>query len=132
MLSLDQIKEYRALAAQYPTKRAAQIINHILDDNQEMRRELNQLRAKQLDKSGPFSATTLMPFGKYKGEPMHEVPDDYLSWWIEQNPDWDVIYIEVLYAKFPERAIAKQKLKLHDYVTERFNGNKIQDHRADE
>ena len=79
------------------------------------------MRAQMLDKSGPFKPDSLMPFGKYKGEPLHEVPDDYFSWWLDQNPDWDVIYIEVLYAKFPERAIAKLKLKLHDYITERFN-----------
>ena len=39
----------------------------------------------------------------------------------EENPDWDVIYIERLYAKFPEKAIAKLKLKLHDYITIAFN-----------
>lgn len=120
MLTLKEIQEYRRLAEQHPTKQSAKIIVRILDDMQDTRRELNKLRAQLLDKSGPFTATTLMPFGKYKGEPMHEVPDDYLTWWLEQNPDWDVIYIECLYAKFPERAIAKLKLKLHDYIKERF------------
>lgn len=126
MLTLKEIQEYRQLAAQHPTKTAAKIIVRILDDMQDTRRELNKLRAQLLDKSGPMQPDSLMPFGKYKGEPMQEVPDDYLRWWIEANPDWDVIYIEVLYAKFPERAIAKQKLKLHDYITERFNGDKLQ------
>jgi hypothetical protein len=88
---------------------------------QEARRELNRLRAMLLDKSGPYTASTLMPFGKYKSEPLGEVPDDYLKWWLKENPDWDVIYIESLYARYPEKAIAKAKLKLHDYVTERFN-----------
>lgn len=121
MLTLQEIKEYRALAAKYPDTKGGKAINRILDDTQEIRRELNRLRAQLLDKSGPYQPDSLMPFGKYRGEPLHEVPDDYLKWWLEQNPDWDVIYVECLYSKFPERAIAKLKLKLHDYITQRFN-----------
>jgi hypothetical protein len=104
-----------------------------LDEIQELRREVNRSRAKQLDKSGPLQPDSLMPFGKYKGEPLHEVPDDYLTWWLRQNPNWDVIYVEVLYAKFPERAIAQQKLKLHDYIKGRLhhNGDEIQGDRAE-
>lgn len=88
---------------------------------QETRKELNRLRAQQLDKSQPYSSSTLMPFGKYKDEPLGEVPDDYLLWWLSINPDWDVLYVEALYAKYPERAVALIKLKLHDYVATRFN-----------
>jgi hypothetical protein len=69
-----------------------------------------------MDKSAPYNHSTLMPFGKYKGEPLGEVPNDYFKWWSRLNPDWDVLYIETLYAPYPEKAIAKQKLKLFDYI----------------
>ena len=116
MLTLTEIKEYRNLAAKYPNNTSAKIINRILDDMQEQRRELNVLRARLTDKSGPYTENTLMPFGKYKGEPLHEVPAGYFQWWFNLNSDWDVIYIEVLYAPHKERAIARMKLKLHDYI----------------
>ena len=121
MLTLQQVKDYRDIAAKHPGHKSAEIINTLLDELEPLRKELNRLRARELDKSGPYMDGTLMPFGKYKGEPLHEVPEDYLRWWLEQNPDWDVIYIEFLYAKYPEKAIAGSKLKLHDYVMDRFN-----------
>ena len=84
-----------------------------------------QLRAKVSDRSAPYNGYSPMPFGKYKDEPLSEVPDSYLEWWWRNNPDWDVIYIETLYAPFPERAFAKQKLKLHDYLKERYGNNQV-------
>lgn len=34
----------------------------------------------------PTPETYLMPFGKYKGEPLSEIPDSYLGWLNDQNP----------------------------------------------
>jgi hypothetical protein len=121
MLTLSEIQDYRKLAAQYPNNQSAKIITRILDDFQEVRTELNRLRARQLDKAGPYNSSTLMPFGKWKGEPLGEVPDNYLEWWLRKNPDWDLLFIEANYASYPERAFAIQKMKMHDYITNRFN-----------
>lgn len=34
----------------------------------------------------PYNDDTLMPFGKYKGEPLMDVPAAYFHWLWEQKP----------------------------------------------
>ena len=38
------------------------------------------------DSLKPTPETYLMPFGKYKGEPLSNIPDSYLGWLNDQNP----------------------------------------------
>jgi hypothetical protein len=83
--------------------------------------EVERLRAIADEKHGVFSDFTLMPFGKHRGLRLADVPADYLEWWLRQpNNDSAVIRSEAQFDKFPQRAIAQQKLKLRDYITARF------------
>jgi uncharacterized protein (DUF3820 family) len=35
-----------------------------------------------------YTDKTLMPFGKFKGTPLEEVPASYLIWWYESPSDY--------------------------------------------
>jgi uncharacterized protein (DUF3820 family) len=83
--------------------------------------ELERLRAIADEKQGVFSDFTLMPFGEHRNKMLADVPERYLRWWLGQNPDRGVIQLEVQCNTFPKKAIAQQKLKLHDYLKARFD-----------
>jgi len=126
MLTLAQIKEYKALAAKHPNNVASKIITNLLDELQQARTEIIKLRSDAIDRRGPYTDDSLMPIGKqYKGELLALVPDDYLRWWINQpeNKARESIEIDVRFKSYPEKAFAVQRLKLHDYTVARLHIN---------
>jgi hypothetical protein len=127
MLTLAQIKEYKALAAQHPGNVSSKIITHLLGELQEARSEIIKLRSEAIDRRGPYTDHSIMPIGKqYKGEPLELVPDDYLRWWITQpdNSNREGIETDVRFASYPEKAFAIQRLKLYDYTADRLKLNR--------
>jgi hypothetical protein len=76
---------------------------------------------REPDKSGPMTDDSLMPYGKYKNTPLWKVPDDYWQWWKNKHPDPDVIEAETGSYDFRKRSIARQNLKLWDYIQGRFS-----------
>lgn len=124
MLSLDEIKRYKALAAKYPDNVASKIITHLLGEMDEARRIIIKLRSDGIDRRGPFTENSLMPFGQYKGELLQHVPPEYLDWWAKQpeNRNRESIEIDVRFKSYPEKAFAQTRLKLYDYIHSH-NGN---------
>ena len=98
------------------THRSASIILTLCD-------EVERLTAIADERSNRYGDYTLLPFGAYKGKRLCDVPDDYLKWWFNATNE-AVVRIDTEFGKFPERAAAKQKLKLLEYLKGRFNGNK--------
>lgn len=121
MLTYSQLQEYRKLTARYPNNVSAKIINELLNDLQEARNEIFKLRRERLDKKGPLTDDSPMPFGQYKKEklPLREVPEDYLRWWYGQQ-DKERLEMDAELADYPKRAVALKLLKLYDYLTWRF------------
>ena len=118
-MTLTEIKKYRQEARRWKnTHRAAQTILKLCD-------ELERLHPIADERKAAFSDFSLMPFGAYKRShtKLGDVPDDYLRWWLSQNPDPSGLSIDAEFGKFPERMVARQKLKLFTYIQERFNGN---------
>jgi hypothetical protein len=85
--------------------------------------EIERLRAIADEKHGAFSDFTLMPFGKHRGQKLADVPDDYLEWWLRNNSDRSAIEVGTRFGAFAEKAVAQQKLKLFDYLSQRFGGS---------
>lgn len=124
MLTLADIKGYKALVAKHPDNVASKIITHLLGELSEARQIIFKLRSDAIDKRGAFTKDTLMPFGQYKGEPLELVPPDYFKWWAGQpeNLDRESIEIDMRFKGYPEKAFAIQRLKLYDYIHS-MNGN---------
>ena len=61
-----------------------------------------------------------MPFGKYKGEKLGEVPSSYLLWFFEQKwaSDWPELYdyVEEHYETLEEDAVYEQELRNDVYM----------------
>jgi hypothetical protein len=109
-MKAKRLQECRALADAHPTNISAKIIVELCD-------EIDRLRMKGSGSNGsaPFNDGTPFPFGKYKGDPLCEVPDDYWNWWFNQNSDRGTIDLEAQFSPFPKKMVAIKKLKLHDY-----------------
>jgi hypothetical protein len=121
ILTLAEIKGYRALAARYPNTTGGRVINRLLDAIQAYRSETNLLRAQATtEKSGPYSDNTLMPFGRYRSEPLCEVPDDYLRWFTGSN-NRHALFVDAQFQQYPQRAIAQMKLRLFEYAAARLH-----------
>lgn len=117
-LTLADIKRFKALADKHPGNVASKIIDRLLGELSEARQEIIKLRSDAIEKRGPMTGDSLMPFGQYKGEPLKLVPPDYLKWWMSQpeNVNREAIEIDVRFKSFPEKAFATQRLKLYDYI----------------
>jgi len=122
-VSLQDIKSYLALVKRYPDNVSSKIITRLLDELQSYRTELIRLRAAMVDKRGPLTDDSLCPFGQYKDERLGDVPDEYLRWWFRENSDRSILELEVHCLGYPKKAIAIQKLKLHDYLKFRWHQN---------
>ena len=56
------------------------------------------------------SRNTGIPFGKYKGTPWRDVPEDYIGWIIEKsdNPNWRTIANAELVSRMAEKAVKSE------------------------
>ena len=114
-----ELKTYRSFGIRYKNShRSAQMILALCD-------EVERLTAVADERTGRYGDYTLLPFGKHKGRRLMDVPDDYLRWWREQNADEASIRLDTQYGPYPDRAAAKMKLKLHEYLKTRLNGNQV-------
>lgn len=57
-----------------------------------MRRSSKENKEKMLELANDQSQAswhddTIMPFGKYKGERVGDVPASYLLWWLDEEPE---------------------------------------------
>jgi len=101
------------------------------DDIEQLQKYLNVLRieANKLcapDKSEPLTDDSLMTFGKHKGERLGTIDTGYFKWWLAKNPDRDEIESAAVTARYPEKAVLTQKLKLHAYATARVERDNTQ------
>ena len=111
-----ELAKYRALAEHHKKDRgAARIILKLLDEI-----DLLKKKAGAGNNKGPLRDDSPFPFGKHKGTELHEVPQDYLHWWFNQNSDRGMIELEVQCHPFPKKMIAIKKLRLHDYLAAKF------------
>jgi hypothetical protein len=129
-LTLNEIRNYRALIQQHPNNISSRIIARLLDVVQLYHDDLVAAKLAAADKYGPYDDGTPMPFGKYKGERLADVPDDYLNWWFDKNRDRSAIILEMDYGSWPQRASAAKKLRLHDYLKASYD-DQVQDHRQE-
>ena len=56
--------------------------------------------------------TSLFPFGKYKGQPMQDVPASYLDWLMGQ--DWIDKWLDVVKYINDNRAVIDKELKYRE------------------
>jgi hypothetical protein len=122
-ISVEEVRTWRKLAEAHQNNVASKIILRLLDERREWREELSTLRLKVSDKHGPLDGSSPCPFGKeYKGEPLGQVPDSWLRWWFDQQ-DRDTILNEMDFdPSWAKRKSAFKKLRLFDYLEQRFNG----------
>jgi hypothetical protein len=121
-VTLTEIREYRKLAAGHQNNISAKIITRLLDELQSVRDELVKLRLRCADKYTPYDDNAPCPFGQYKGERLADVPEDYLRWWFNTAGKREMIVLDMDYGPWPKRVAAFKRLKLYDYIKERFNG----------
>jgi hypothetical protein len=88
--------------------------------------EVVRLRGIADEKRSEYSDFTQLSFGQHKGRKLADVPNEYLEWWLRQHPDREIIRLETEYGAWGQRAIAKQNLKLYDYVQKRLNNDNTQ------
>jgi uncharacterized protein (DUF3820 family) len=93
--------------------------------------EVVRLKGIADEKHSEYSEFTIIPFGKYSKPPdgpkrLADVPDDYLRWWIRENGNRELIVLESEYGPQNKRHIARQNLKLYDYIIKRFDGDEVQ------
>jgi putative quorum-sensing-regulated virulence factor len=118
-MTKTELQGYRTAAEKYKNvHRFADMVLELCD-------EIERLRAVADEKNGRYGDYTLIPFGKYKGRRLMDVPDDYLYWWRHQNRDESSIFLDTQYGPFAQRVAAKMKLKLHEYLKVRLNGNQV-------
>jgi hypothetical protein len=118
MLSSDDIRRYRALAAKHPDNVASKIITHLLDEYKTVTDENGILRLKTADKHGEYDDFTPCPFGKHKGQHLKDVPYDWLQWWFNQSKRDDILF-DMDYGPWPKRLMAVKRLRLWDYLKEK-------------
>lgn len=58
----------------------------VREENQRLRAENADLRARLSQAATPSAAAIAMPWGKHQGKPLSEIPSDYLAWVTRQ--DW--------------------------------------------
>jgi hypothetical protein len=116
-MTLTEIRQYRHEAQKWKeSHKAAQVILKLCD-------ELERLHPIADERTAAFSDFSLMPFGAHKKVKLGDVPDNYLKWWLSQNPNADALSLDAEFGDFPKRMVARQKLKLFDYIQERFSTN---------
>lgn len=116
-MTLTEIRQYRKEAQKWKeSHRAATVILKLCD-------ELERLHPIADERNAAFSDFSLMPFGAHKRVKLGDVPDEYLKWWLSQNPNPDALSLDAEFGEFPKRMVARQKIKLFTYIQERFNGN---------
>ncbi len=126
MLTLQDLRRYRSLAEQHPNNVSSKIIIRLLDEIKVMREDNQLLNAAVFARKGalqPFCGDTSMPFGQYKGEALHDVPSEYLHWWLKRQ-NVEALSADAAVSPYPARGIAMLKLKLCDYIKNR-NGSTI-------
>ena len=82
--------------------------------------EVERLRQIADERNGEYSDYTLMPFGQYKGKRLADIESDYFKWWLSQNPDREKLTEEWRDGNFQAKAIASMKIRLYDYIVDRF------------
>jgi uncharacterized protein (DUF3820 family) len=80
--------------------------------------EVERLKQIADERHGEYSDYTQLPFGKYKGKRLADVPDDYLRWWIEQHDRYSMS-LDAQYGPQSKRQVARANLKLYDYILRR-------------
>jgi hypothetical protein len=122
----EQLEVWRLLAIRNQGKESAGIILSLLKEVRTLQAAVAAATAKRELKvdftdwkeGGVVSDDTPMFFGKHKGLPLVQVPDDYVEWWMgSKNPD--EIARDAQGGNKQDQYFAKMKLKLYDYCEER-------------
>ena len=115
---------YQQAGKRLPQRSAAMVIELV----EEVRR-LRDLHTKRKARRGEdLDDDCEISFGEYAGERLADVPDDYLVWWRSQNR-LDSLTVDASFGQQPAKAIAKQRLRLYEYICKRVgnNGREIQE-----
>ncbi len=118
MITLGQLRKWYKTALKW--KKVQPMLCPII---MELCLEVERLRGIADEQNAEYSDFTLMPFGQHKGKRLADVPDDYLRWWLRQNPDRGILVLEHNHGNYANRVNASKKLKLHSYIQERFNND---------
>src|SRR5262249_44694641 len=112
------LRRVKALVKAFPADVSLETIERLIKAWEIVRAAIYRLR--EPEKGEPMTDDSICPFGKHKGEPLRNVPDSYLRWWIKQNPDRNAIESKAATFDYRERAVALRGLKLWDYIAARF------------
>ena len=114
-MKTSTLEDYYQQAIKQIPRRSAVMIMELVEEV----RRLRDLHTKRKAARGePLDDDCEMSFGEFKGERLADVPDDYLIWWRSQN-HVDDLNIDAQFGQQPAKAIAKQKLRLYEYITKR-------------
>jgi ParB-like chromosome segregation protein Spo0J len=112
------LRKAKASIREFPVDVAVETVERLVKAVDIVRGAIYKLRAPA--KADLLTDDSICPFGRHKGEPMRKVPDDWLRWWLSQNPDREAIEAKVDTFDHRERAIALRALRLWNYIAERF------------
>ncbi len=120
-MTAAEIKRYRYYGDRFKgSHRSAKMILELCD-------EVERLQNIADERNGSFSDCTLMPIGKqYRGRRLIDIPDNYFRWWLRENDRASLVIDAQFSRDFAVKTIAAKKIRLFDYITERLNGEAIQ------
>jgi len=111
------LRRLKTLVKSFPADVSLGTVDRLIRGWEILRDTIYKLRAP--DKGEPMTDDSLMPFGRYKGKPMRNVPDDYLQWWLNEHSNREEIETDAATYDYKQRAIALRNLKVWDYATTR-------------